>query len=284
MRLIPPVNKMINPVNSNAFEELRHRQKAFQDSMIRIMSYEVTTLFSDSPNVEINLHDRLMTIKSPTFSDVPLFHCVDKPSPNAPVSLFCHPKDESYARSVTAGMVPFIRHFARQSQNFLPYSQEENAYMAKQVYRFFKMSAVKRSMGCEWCEESQGVISDTMTSALHSLTTDARFTFELKEVTGAIDGMSRAVDNKQGETVDPPSQYQTNEEDSIKTFREMTTGKKGPRSLSNTIGKTPTNLQVPGSRTKQRRTRPSMLIHSRPRRRKTLEALGQQNPLLQPRI
>ena len=210
--------------------------------MIRIMSYEVTTLFSDSPNVEINLHDRMMTIKSPTFSDVPLFHCVDKPSPNAPVSLFCHPKDESYARSVTAGMVPFIRHFARQSQNFLPYSQEENAYMAKQVYRFFKMSAVKRSMGCEWCEESQGVISDTMTSALHSLTTDARFTFELKEVAGAIDGMSRAVDNKQGETVDPPSQYQTNEEDSIKTFREMTTEKKGPQSLSNTIGKKP--LQI----------------------------------------
>jgi len=78
-----------------------------------------------------------------------------------------------------------------------------------------------------------------MTSALHSLTTDARFTFELKEVAGAIDGMSRAVDHKQGETVDPPSQYQTNEEDSIKTFREMTTEKKGPQSLSNTIGKNP---------------------------------------------
>jgi hypothetical protein len=225
MRMIPPVNQMMNPVNSTAFEELRCRQRAFQDSMIRILSYEVASLFTDSHNVSLHLHDRLMNIQSPSFKGVPLFHCVDKPSPNAPVSLFCHPRDESFARSVTAGMVAYVRHFARKDQNFEPYSVEENDYISRQVYRFFKTSAVKRSMGCEWCEETKGVISPSITNALDSLTSDGRFDFEQQAPTPDAVGMVRAVDKKVV-IVEPPNQYQINEEDSIKTFREMTTGKR----------------------------------------------------------
>jgi hypothetical protein len=242
MRMIPPVNKMMNPVNSNAFEELRYRQRSFQDSMTRILSYEVTTLFSDSHNVSLDLHDRLMGIQSPTFDGVPLFHCVDKPSPNAPVSLFCHPRDESFARSVTAGMVAYVRHFVRKDKHFEPYSTEENDYMARQVYRFFKTSAVKRSLGCEWCEETQGVISSSITNALDSLTADGRFDFKGTAAAGNSEGMVRAVDKKV-QIIEPPKQYQTNEEDSIKTFREMTTGKRDARTEDGD-GKKKSNLRA----------------------------------------
>ena len=80
MRLIPPVDRIMNPTNIAKFEELRHRQRNFQSNMSRISSWEIATLHSDSSRVPIDLQQRVMHIRSPLFLGSPLFHCVDKPT------------------------------------------------------------------------------------------------------------------------------------------------------------------------------------------------------------
>ena len=97
MRLIPPVDRMMNPTNISRFEELRHRQRNFEATMTRIQSWEIASLYTESSYVTTHLHHRIMQIKSPNFKKNSLFHCVDKPSERAPCIFHCHPSDETHA-------------------------------------------------------------------------------------------------------------------------------------------------------------------------------------------
>ena len=216
MRLIPPVDRMMNPSNIAKFAELRHRQRNFQSNMSRISSWEIATLHSDSLRVPIDLQQRIMHVDSPSFPGSPLFHCVDKPNAKAPGVFWCHPQDNAFARSIVAGLIAYLRHQIRgemDSSIIAPYSIDENKYMARHLYRFFLPQAVKRSLSCEWSEEEGGVTSREETSAMQALEIDVRYKFDTAPTAEPII-MDRTIDA----AILPPAQYQQQETDSISTF------------------------------------------------------------------
>jgi len=117
MRLIPTMDRMMNPANVVKFAELRNRQRNFGATMVRIQSWEVASLFSNRPTIP-PVHTRLMGIASPSFHDQPMFHCVDKPSLRSPCIFWCHPEDETAARALVAGIIPYLRYMLRKTLNF----------------------------------------------------------------------------------------------------------------------------------------------------------------------
>ena len=73
MRLIPPKDMMQNPLNADAFEELRLRQRNFTTNMKMIQTWEIASLHTPSPRVPISLHMALMKI---SFTEVPHYTVV----------------------------------------------------------------------------------------------------------------------------------------------------------------------------------------------------------------
>ena len=182
--------------------------------MITIQSWEVAALFSVSTSLAQTLHDLIMMMPSPSFEGLQLFHCADKNSAKAPCTLMVHPSDETYARAMVAGLIPYLR-FQFRCKAFpegTKFSAEENEFMSKHLYRFFTPDAVKRSMRCDWSEKDGGVTSRESDAAMDALNTNSRFKFATDKVV--------VETGKEGEeAVMPPAQYQPGETDSVLTFR-----------------------------------------------------------------
>lgn len=161
----------------------------------------------------------LMDIPSPSLEKTPLFHCADKQGDRGPVVLWCHPDDETFARSMVASLVAYLLYIKRKcndlGENF---SKGENLFMARQLYRFLKPEAVQRSMACDWSSSEGGVVSRAETEAMLNLDTNERFNFKNSTKNtpseSANKAMDRAVDHGKAP---PPPQYQNGETDSIST-------------------------------------------------------------------
>jgi hypothetical protein len=183
--------------------------------MISIQSWEVAALFSASTSVSQTLHDLIMMLPSPTFEGTQLFHCADKNSAKAPCTFMVHPSDETHARAMVAGLIPYLRFQFRKKifPDGKQFSKEENEFMSKHLYRFFTPDAVKRSMRCDWSEKDGGVTSRESEAAIEALGDNDRFKFE--------DSKKVEVENvpEGDEALLPPAQYQQGESDSVPTFR-----------------------------------------------------------------
>ena len=68
LRMIPPMDRLMNPKHKDDFEELRLRQRNFTANMISVQSWEVAALFSASSSVTQTLHGLIMMLPSPTFA------------------------------------------------------------------------------------------------------------------------------------------------------------------------------------------------------------------------
>jgi hypothetical protein len=213
MRLIPQKERMLNPKNSEAFEELRQRQGNFNANMCKVLSWEISALYTQSDRVPIGLHDAVMAIPSPNFPESQLFHCADKSTVKAPCTMWVHPQDETHARAVIAGLIPYLRHKIRkQRPEVAVFSADEHKYMSRHLYRFFTEAAVKRSMRCEWSEEEGGVTSQDEKQVMSLLNVDKDFNFQAIAEVKVEDGPTGAL---------PPAQYnKAGEDDSISTFRK----------------------------------------------------------------
>jgi hypothetical protein len=66
MRLIPPIDRMMNPTNQDKFVELRNRQSRFNAAMIPIQTWEIEQLFVPGSSTKRPLHSFLMEIPSPS--------------------------------------------------------------------------------------------------------------------------------------------------------------------------------------------------------------------------
>ena len=95
MRLIPQKERMLNPKNPDRFKELGQRQGNFSAGMCKILSWEVSPLFTQLNRVPVGLHDAMMAIPSPNLPGSPHFHCADKSSVKAPCTMWVHPLDET---------------------------------------------------------------------------------------------------------------------------------------------------------------------------------------------
>jgi hypothetical protein len=215
LRMIPPMDRLMNPQHKDAFEELRIRQRNFMANMVTVQSWEVAALFSASTTISQTLHDLIMMMPSPNIPGSQLFHCADKNSAKAPCTFMVHPTDETHARAMVAGLIPYLRfQFRRKAfPGEKQFSKDENVFMAKHLYRFFTPDAVKRSMRCDWSAKDGGVTSREAESALDALKDNDHFKF------ATVEKVIVDTANIGEEALLPPAQYQQGESDSVPTFR-----------------------------------------------------------------
>ncbi len=113
MRLVPPFITILSPANKIKYGSLVARQAALSSRLGTSQYGEMSTnltLDRPEPKTGISLRTLLMTIPSTEFPGTPLFHTIDKQwrSDNAVIFSFL-PENKSDARSMVAGIVPFLR-------------------------------------------------------------------------------------------------------------------------------------------------------------------------------
>ena len=235
MRLIPPIARLANPNNKEKFEELRQRQGAFQANMVKIPAYEISRMETITKKTGGHLHEMLISIKSKNVPDTQLFHCIDKPSIRAPVYLWCHPDDESEARAIIAGMIAYFRHWLRKT--FIPtaeaFGAEENRWMSRNLYCFFRPQAVKRSFTMEWSESEGSITTRAESEALNALSVDCAFHFSTTQKETEEDEVTTTMSRLADAHPLPPYQYQTTEADDVSTFRSKPKQKTKKKNKSN---------------------------------------------------
>jgi hypothetical protein len=116
MRLVPPFNTILSAGNRQKYASLIARQAALNARLGSGTTWEFSTnLMIDrpDPSTGLSLRQILMTIPSQVFSNTPLFHTIDKQwrLENGVTFTFL-PENESDARSVIAGLIPYLRHTA----------------------------------------------------------------------------------------------------------------------------------------------------------------------------
>ncbi len=141
MRLIPPMNQVVNPSNFQKLADFRFCQRQFNDNMVSVPSSDISSLIPNSRDT--TLRDFLMKIPSTDQSDKSLFFTVDQPNKNNPCIFWFHPNDALAARQIIIGIIPFLRHRFR---IFPDFSEQENQFQEENLYKFFKPEAVKRSL------------------------------------------------------------------------------------------------------------------------------------------
>jgi hypothetical protein len=116
MRLVPPFNTILSSGNRQKYASLIARQSAINSRLGSGTTWEFSTnLMIDRPEPSsgLSLRQILMAIPSQVFPHTPLFHTIDKQwrSENGVTFTFL-PENESDARSLIAGFIPFLRHTA----------------------------------------------------------------------------------------------------------------------------------------------------------------------------
>jgi hypothetical protein len=116
MRLVPPFNTILSTVNRQKYASLITRQSALNSRLGSSSYWEMTTnLLLDRPEPKsgISLRQIMLSIPSQVFPGTPLFHTIDKlwRSENEVVFTFL-PENESDARSIVAGLIPFLTNTA----------------------------------------------------------------------------------------------------------------------------------------------------------------------------
>jgi hypothetical protein len=116
MRLVPPFNTILSAGNRQKYASLIARQAALNARLDSGTTWEFSTnLMIDrpEPSTGLSLRQILMALPSQVFLDTPLFHTIDKQwcSENGVTFTFL-PENELDARSVIAGLIPYLHHTA----------------------------------------------------------------------------------------------------------------------------------------------------------------------------
>jgi hypothetical protein len=146
MRLVPPFNTILSSGNRQKYASLIARQSALNSRLGSGTTWEFSTnLMIDRPEPSsgLSLRQILMAIPSQVFPHTPLFHTIDKQwrSENGVTFTFL-PENESDARSLIAGLIPFLRHTA------------DPWYM-----KMFTTEAKLRHSSSKWDQETRQVFS-----------------------------------------------------------------------------------------------------------------------------
>jgi hypothetical protein len=113
MRLVPPFITILSSANKTKYGSLVARQSALNARLGTSFYGEMSTNLTidlPEPKSGISLRQLLMSITSVAFPGTPVFHTIDKQwrSENAVTFSFL-PENESDARSMVAGIIPFLR-------------------------------------------------------------------------------------------------------------------------------------------------------------------------------
>ncbi len=113
MRLVPPFNTILSQGNKQKYASLIARQSALNARLGTSSTWEMSTNFlidRPEPKTGISLRQLLMSIPSQIFPGTPLFHTIDRlwQSENV-VSFTFLPENDSEARTIVAGLIPFLK-------------------------------------------------------------------------------------------------------------------------------------------------------------------------------
>jgi hypothetical protein len=116
MRLVPPFNTILSTGNRQTYASLIARQSALNSRLGTGTTWEFSTnlmLDRPEPTTGHSLRDVIMAIPSQVFPGTPLFHTIDKQwRSETGVTFTFLPENDSDARSIIAGLIPFLRHTA----------------------------------------------------------------------------------------------------------------------------------------------------------------------------
>jgi hypothetical protein len=118
MRLVPPFNTVLSSGNKPKYAFLIAWQSALNSRIGTATTWEFSTnLLLDKPDPKSGrfFHDIMMAIPSQVFPGTPLFHTIDRQwrSENGVTFTFL-PENDSDARSIEVGLIPFLRYTADQ--------------------------------------------------------------------------------------------------------------------------------------------------------------------------
>ena len=116
LRLVPPFNTILSAGNRQKYASLIARQAALNSRLGTGTTWEFSTnLMIDRPEPTTghSFRQLMMSIPSLVFPGTPLFHTIDRQwrSENGVTFTFL-PENDSEARSIIAGLIPFLRHTA----------------------------------------------------------------------------------------------------------------------------------------------------------------------------
>ncbi len=118
MRLVPPFSSILSSTNKIKYGSLVARQAALSARLGTSNSWEMSTnLILDCPEPKsgLTLRQQLMAIPLLEFPGTPLFHTIDKQWRSDNVVTFGFlPENEADARTLVAGLIPFLRDTADQ--------------------------------------------------------------------------------------------------------------------------------------------------------------------------
>jgi hypothetical protein len=114
MHLVPPYNTILSTANKGKYATLIACQAALSACIGVGTTWDFTTnllLDRPEPKTKISIRQILMSIQSQTCTGKPVFHTIDKQwhSENV-LTLSFFPENETDARTLIAGLVPFIRY------------------------------------------------------------------------------------------------------------------------------------------------------------------------------
>jgi hypothetical protein len=146
MRLVPPFNSILSSGNRQKYASLLARQAALNSRLGSGTTWEFSTnLMIDrlEPVSGISLRQLMMDIPSQVFPGTPLFHTIDKQWRSETGATFTFlPENDSEARSIIAGLIPFLKHTA------------DPWYM-----KMFTTEAKYRHASSKWDQETRQVFS-----------------------------------------------------------------------------------------------------------------------------
>ena len=114
--MVPPFNTILSAGNRQKYASLIARQAALNSRLGTGTTWEFSTnLMIDRPEPTTghSFRQLMMSIPSLVFPGTPLFHTIDRQwrSENGVTFTFL-PENDSEARSIIAGLIPFLRHTA----------------------------------------------------------------------------------------------------------------------------------------------------------------------------
>ena len=132
-------------------------------------------------------------------------------------------------------MIAYFRHWLRKT--FIPtaeaFGAEENRWMSRNLYCFFRPQAVKRSFTMEWSESEGSITTRAESEALNALSVDCAFHFSTTQKETEEDEVTTTMSRLADAHPLPPHQYQTPEADDVSTFRSKPKQKTKKKNKSN---------------------------------------------------
>jgi hypothetical protein len=160
MRLVPEITPLMGPNSRAKADRLRNRQANFVQYSIKIANWEIATLDFVDTELDASLRDLLMAIRARSRPQFPLIHSVDAQWQGNGYVITVIPDFQSEARTVLAGILPFLAfHY--------PDHRERLDAM-------FTPAAVERAQLATWDPVSHSVITaeDGIIASLEEVDTD----------------------------------------------------------------------------------------------------------------